>query len=87
MSEAYEVEVKVIAQKGTCHAGHKVGDKWVIKQHTPEICVTAYQYMHAPVETLMYGGSYPWSDDPETARVVCPDPANPVVFELRRLRK
>lgn len=36
-------------------------------------------------EVLQFGGSFPWEHDPNKATVVCPDPANPVVFELRRV--
>jgi len=30
MAEIYVVVVMVVSQAGTCHAGHKVGDEWVI---------------------------------------------------------
>ena len=30
MAETYEVVAKVLSQKGTCGAEHKVGDQWVI---------------------------------------------------------
>lgn len=33
----------------------------------------------------MFGGSYPWSEDPDVYIGCCPDPVNPVVFELRRI--
>ncbi|GAG37096.1 unnamed protein product, partial [marine sediment metagenome] len=35
-------------------------------------------------QVLQFGGSFPWEDDPNRTTVACPDPANPVVFELRR---
>jgi uncharacterized repeat protein (TIGR04076 family) len=31
---------------------------------------------------LQYGGSFPW-EKPGRAVVACPDPSNPVIFELR----
>jgi len=31
----HDVEVEIISQKGTCGAGHKEGDEWVIRDHTP----------------------------------------------------
>ena len=34
MAESYDVSVKVISQKGTCEAGHKIGDEWIIN-HKP----------------------------------------------------
>jgi uncharacterized repeat protein (TIGR04076 family) len=35
----------------------------------------------------MFGGRLPWSEDPDTAIVACPDAENPLVFELRRIRE
>ena len=87
MADTYDVKVKVISQKGTCGAGHKVGDEWVISGKTPEgICLSAFDALSPGLRVLMFGGSYPWSDDPDTATVACPDAANPVVFELKRVR-
>ena len=88
MSETYDIEVKVVAQKGTCGAGHKVGEKWTVKNHTPGgICLSAYESMEPYLNVLKYGGSYPWNKDPDVCGAVCPDPQNQVVFELRRIRK
>jgi uncharacterized repeat protein (TIGR04076 family) len=36
---------------------------------------------------LMFGGRFFWSKDKDVTEVVCPDGGNPVVFELRRVRK
>ena len=91
MVESYDVAIKVISQKGTCEAGHKVGDEWVIKGDeckTPQgICLFAYSSLDATTTALMYGASFPWESDPDVSIVACPDAQNPVVFELRRLRK
>jgi uncharacterized repeat protein (TIGR04076 family) len=88
MSETYDVEISVVSQKGVCGAGHKVGDKWLIKDTTPAgICIAAYYPMYPGICVLKYGGSLPWSENPEMDRFICPDPANPVVFELKRIRK
>jgi uncharacterized repeat protein (TIGR04076 family) len=88
MSEVYDIEVTVVSQKGTCAAGHKVGDKWTIKDTTPAgICLSAYPFMESSIDVLKYGGAFPWSNDPDISGAVCPDPQNPVVFELRRIRK
>jgi uncharacterized repeat protein (TIGR04076 family) len=88
MSETYAVEVTVISQKGSCGAGHKVGDRWIIKNHTPDgICLSVYPVMAGSIDVLKYGGSFPWSKDPDVSETVCPDPANPVVFQLGRIKK
>ena len=88
MAERYEVVARVISQEGTCAFEHKVGDEWVIGGTTPAgICLSAFDAMYPNTRVLMFGGSFPWSDDPDIATVACPDAKNPVVFELRRLRK
>lgn len=88
MADRYKVAVKVISQKGTCVAEHKVGDQWIIEKTTPGgVCLGAYHSLYPNVRTLMFGGVLPWAEDPDTAIVACPDAKNPVVFEVRRLRK
>jgi len=88
MAEGYDVVARVISQKGTCAAEHKVGDEWVIGSKTPAgICLSAFDVMHPCIRVLMFGGSFPWETDPDIATVACPDAENPVVFELRRLRR
>jgi len=88
MAEMSEVAVKVVSQKGTCAAEHKVGDEWVIRGKTPEgICLAAFSALFPGAWVLMFGGSFPWETDSDVTTVACPDAANPVVFELRRLRK
>ena len=90
MTESYDITIKVISQKGTCEAGHKVGDEWVIKKggKTPEgVCLYAFDALFPFSQVLMYSGSFPWETDPDVTTVACPDAENPVVFELRRLRK
>jgi uncharacterized repeat protein (TIGR04076 family) len=88
MTERYEIAAKVVSQKGTCAAEHKVGEEWVIGGKTPQgICIGAFDSLYPYVLVLRFGGTFPWETDPDVTAVVCPDPENPVVFELRRLRK
>ena len=88
MAEPFEVRVKVISQKGTCAAEHKVGDEWIIGSKSPEgICLSALHSMFMYSRVLRLGASFPWSDDPDAATLACADAENPVVFELRRIRK
>jgi uncharacterized repeat protein (TIGR04076 family) len=76
---------RVISQKGTCAAGHKVGDEFVIGDKTPpNLCSWAFSALFPSATVLQYGGSFPWEEDPDKTTVACPDPGNPVVFELRR---
>jgi uncharacterized repeat protein (TIGR04076 family) len=80
-----DVIAKVISQKGTCEAQHKVGDEFVMGEKTPpNLCSWAFYYLFPCAAVLRFGGSFPWEKDKDKAIVACPDPANPVVFELRR---
>jgi uncharacterized repeat protein (TIGR04076 family) len=80
-----EIIARVVSQKGTCGAGHKVGDEFRIGQKTPDgVCSWAYYTLFPFAEVLEYGGAFPWESDPDRTTVACPDPANPVIFELRK---
>lgn len=88
MAESYDISIKVVSQKGVCGRGHKVGDEWVMGATTPAgICLGAFPSLLSSARVLMYGGVFPWKPDPDVSRLACPDAENPVVFELRRLRK
>ena len=88
MTDRYDVTVKVVSQKGTCGAKHKVGDQWTITGKTPEgICLSAYDVIYPSIRLLMYGGALPWETDKEATTLACSDAANPVVFEIRRVKK
>ena len=81
----FRVTAKVISQKGTCEAGHRIGDEFIIADKTPhDVCSWAFHTLFPFAEVLQYGGSFPWEKDPDKATVACPDPGNPVVFELKR---
>ena len=80
-----DVIAKIISQKGTCTAGHRVGDEFIIGQKTPpNLCSWAFYTLFPFAQVLQFGGSFPWEQDANKTTVACPDPANPVVFELRR---
>jgi uncharacterized repeat protein (TIGR04076 family) len=86
MAGSYKVSVEVISQQGSCEAGHKVGDRWIIGEKTPEgLCIFAFSSLLPFITPLMFGASFPWEKEPDMTTVACPDPTNPVVFELRRL--
>ncbi len=91
MAESYDVKIKLTGNKNPCHAGHNVGDEWVIKGDefkTPSgICMFAFGSFYPVVQVLMYGGAFPWESDSDAATVACPDAQNPVVFEVRRIPK
>jgi uncharacterized repeat protein (TIGR04076 family) len=80
-----DVIAKVISQKGTCAAQHKAGDEFVIGEKTPPgLCSWAFCALFPFAQVLQFGGSFPWERDADKTTVACPDPGNPVVFELRR---
>ena len=80
-----EVIAKVISQKGACEAQHKVGDEFAIGQQTPpNLCSWAFYSLFPFAQVLQFGGAFPWEQDSDKTTVACPDPENPVVFELRR---
>ena len=86
MAQSYKVSIKVVSQKGSCEAGHKVGDQWIVGDKTPEgLCAFAFNALMPAITPLMYGAAYPWEKDPDKTTVACPDGQNPVLFELRRL--
>ena len=79
-----EVEARIISQKGSCDAGMREGDRFIIGQKTPAgMCAWAFHALFPFAQTLIFGGSFPWEREPATSVVACPDPDNPVVFELR----
>ena len=79
------VIAKVISQKGTCEAQHKIGDEFVIGEQTPpNLCSWAFYSLFPCAAVLRFGGSFPWEKDKDKAIIACPDSGNPVVFELRR---
>lgn len=79
------VIARVYSQRGTCSAGHRLGDEFVIGQETPSgMCSWAFCALFPFASALQSGGSFPWEKDKDKALVACPDPDNPVVFELRR---
>ena len=81
-----QIIAHVVSQKGICEAGHKVGDEFIIGQKTPPgMCSWAFYTIFPFAEPLQFGASFPWEKDPSKASVACPDPDNPVIFELRRV--
>ena len=81
----YQVTACVVSQKGICEVGHKVGDEIVIEQCTPTgMCSWAFYAIFPFAEVLQFGGKFPWEEDQNKTTVACPDPMNPVIFELRR---
>jgi uncharacterized repeat protein (TIGR04076 family) len=87
MAERRDVIITVKDQKGHCAWGHKRGDSWVCAGTTPAgICLSAFGALLPDLRTLQFGGGFPWDRD-GVHEMACPDAANPVVFEMRAVRK
>ncbi len=83
----YKLEATVVEQKGHCVAGHKVGDKFELNDiKAPSICRPLLNAIEAQAMVLKYGGDMPWLKDKDIARIACPDPENPVIVEIKRIK-
>lgn len=83
------VEVTVKSQKGKCNFGHRVGDKIVFNGRTIQgnICYSALMVLLPKVYAMRFGADFPWAEDKDIISNACPDSENPVVFEIRRIKK
>jgi uncharacterized repeat protein (TIGR04076 family) len=82
----YNVIAEVISAQGECVANHKVGDRFEFGTTTPAgFCCHAFGTLWPTINLLMYGGQYPWDEEPGVATWGCPDTDNLVMFELRRV--
>jgi len=92
MAEQAHVGYRVVGTikrvKGTCSAGHKVGDRLELSGHsTGGLCGFLYHSVFPYVIMLQFGGGFPaeWGD-PDAVEVDCVDKTNAVTIELRRVR-
>lgn len=85
----FPIEIKVvkILEKGVCSYGHKTGDVFVVEANEQPfgLCAWAFNSIFPFLTVLRFGGDFPWEEEAGKAVACCPDPHNPVVFELRRL--
>jgi uncharacterized repeat protein (TIGR04076 family) len=89
ISMANIITAKVISQKGTCDAGHKVGDEVVFKEDGVEgkICIHALYSILPKVFAMMFDSQFPWLKDPNVSTSACPDAYNPLIFEISRKKE
>ncbi len=74
--------------KGSCHAGHQVGDQIDLSAHDAgELCGFLYHQAFPYILMLQFGGGFPaeWGN-PDVVELDCIDKANAVTLELRRTR-
>ena len=85
----YRVVGTIKAVKGTCSAGHKMGDKLELSGHnTAGLCGFFYHDIYPYIIMLQFGGSFPaeWGDQ-DVVELDCMDKWNLVTLELRRIRE
>jgi len=83
----YKIVARVVSVKGECGFNYKVGDEILFDGETVKgrICLSALYSFLPMVVALRYGAEFPWLEDKDVATHACPDPQNPVVFEIRRV--
>ena len=88
---AFDIVLKVIKQEGTCAAGHKIGDEVIINfddnKIEGKVCLHALYSVLPKVFAMAYGAEFPWLEDRDVSTHACPDAWNPLVYEVRRIRK
>jgi uncharacterized repeat protein (TIGR04076 family) len=95
MNGPYKVVLKIVSVQGKCAAGHKVGEEYDLDGDFclgysgtgKALCPSAFYAAFPNWRILRFGGELPWEKDKDLVHTACPDPQNPVVMELRRVRK
>jgi len=85
----YEIEVTV-KKVTNCEFGLKEGDKIYFDGRTikGEICYGALLNILPDINSMRWGVNFPWAkENGDVIEIACPDPENPTVFEIRRIRK
>jgi len=93
MNEKKKIGYKVIGIvkeiKGSCSAGHSVGDQIELSMHeTGSLCGAFYHGIYPYVVMLQMGGSFPreWGDQ-DSIELACMDTFNAVKIELKRIKE
>lgn len=81
----HRIIVTVVSQKGSCAAGHGVGDKIVYDGLNLEgyLCPSAFAVLYRYMYAMRFGAKFTFGNiERSSIRIACPDADNPVVFEL-----
>jgi uncharacterized repeat protein (TIGR04076 family) len=86
MTEKKKVTIEIvdILLTENCDYGHKIGDNFDYPSERSKICAAAWHSLYPFALTIQNGGSFSWSDDPDSVTICCPDHKNPVVFKITR---
>jgi uncharacterized repeat protein (TIGR04076 family) len=82
--DGYKIVATIKAVKGTCKAGHKVGDTFEIScRNTAGLCGFFYHDIFPTLHMLQFGGAYASGSDRK--ELECIDRKNAVTIELKRI--
>ena len=85
--KSYKIVGTIKDVKGRCNAKHKIGDIIELSGHdSGGLCGFFYHDIFPSIITLQFGGTFPWSQDPDVIELECPDRYNVVKIELKRIR-
>jgi uncharacterized repeat protein (TIGR04076 family) len=95
MANPEKIIVRIVSVQGTCAAGHHVGQEFDLSKdfllglsgNPQALCPSAFHAIFPSWRVLRHGGEYPWEEDRDKTAIACPDPINPVVMELRRIKE
>lgn len=85
----FKVEGEILAVKGTCSWGHRVGEKFDLSGHdTAGLCGFFYHDIFPYIIMLQFGGGFPqeWGG-PDVVELECMDRTNAVKVRLCRIKK
>lgn len=85
--KSYKIVGTIKDVKGRCNAKHEIGDEIELSGHdSGGLCGFFYHDIFPTIITLQFGGTFPWSQDPDIVELECPDRYNIVKIELKRIR-
>ncbi|MEW6412483.1 MAG: TIGR04076 family protein [Candidatus Zixiibacteriota bacterium] len=88
MAEVYDIKITLISQIKNCPAGHRVGDVFYIKRHSPGgMCMGALNSLMPFITALRFGGSFFWEKQEGVGTFCCPDPEVVNTFRLERISR
>ncbi len=80
----YKVTATITGLKGTCNAGHEVGETFEISCHNPGgLCGFCYHHIFPNLSTFQFGENLPWWHG-DTIHLQCPAPHNLLTLKLER---
>jgi uncharacterized repeat protein (TIGR04076 family) len=80
----YKITATVTGLKGTCNAGHRVGETFDLCAHDPGgLCGFFFHDLFPSLQTFQFGGTMPWWQG-DVIELQCPDSYNLLTLQLER---